>query len=119
MNTFQKQLTLKRWILFTSYGWFIGILFVIGFAIIGEMLLKSDAESGGQAAVGIGMGAGVGLMQWLVLRNNLEDPRKWFWFYLISFSASYILADLIAAFVDTTLRPEVILPFATLFGALL
>ena len=56
-----KQLTQNRWIWLTTAGWFIGILLIVGLAMLGEIILHAKEESGGQAAVGIGMGTGVGL----------------------------------------------------------
>src|ERR1035437_10482329 len=113
-----KQLTQNRWIWLTTAGWFIGILLVVGFAMLGEIILTKD-ESGGQAAVGIGMGTGVGLMQWVVLRKYLESIQKWLWFSIIGFTLSYVSFDLIAANIDLAIKAEVALPIATTLGALI
>ncbi|MEK6781582.1 MAG: hypothetical protein AABY93_07735 [Bacteroidota bacterium] len=115
----QKQLTQNRWIWSTTAGWFIGILLVVGFAMLAEIILQTNDESGGQAAVGIGMGTGVGLMQWIVLRKYLESIQKWLWFLIIGFTISYVSFDLIAANIDLAIKAEVSLPFATTLGALI
>ena len=114
-----KQLTQNRWIWLTTAGWLIGILLVIGFAMLGEIILHTNDESGGQAAVGIGMGTGVGLMQWVVLRKYLESVQKWLWFSIIGFTLSYVSFDLIAANIDLAIKAEVALPLATTLGALI
>ena len=114
-----KQLTQNRWIWLTTAGWFIGILLVVGFAMLGEIILHAKDESGGQAAVGIGMGTGVGLMQWVVLRRYLESVQKWLWFSIIGFTLSYVSFDLIATNIDLAIKAEVALPFATTLGALI
>jgi hypothetical protein len=114
-----KQLTQNRWIWLTTAGWFIGILLVVGFAMLGEIILHTKDESGGQAAVGIGMGTGVGLMQWVVLRKYLESVQKWLWFSIIGFTLSYVSFDLIAANIDLAIKAEVALPIATTLGALI
>lgn len=114
---FQKPLTMKRWILFTTYGWFIGILLVVGLAMLSEVIFKMTEDSGGQAAVGIGMGTGVGLMQWLAVRKYLISAQRLFWSSLVGFSLAFIARDIIAAIVDVPLTVEVTIPFAALFGA--
>jgi hypothetical protein len=115
----QKQLTQNRWIWLTTAGWFIGILLVVGFAMPGEIILHAKDESGGHAAVGLGMGTGVGLMQWVVLRRYLESVQKWLWFSIFGFTLSYVSFDLIAANIDLAIKAEVALPIATTLGALI
>ncbi|MCC7513879.1 MAG: hypothetical protein IT212_04200 [Bacteroidia bacterium] len=113
---------MKRWVLFTTYGWFIGILLVVGFALIGEVLSNTIGIPGGQAAVGIGMGAGVGLMQWLAARKYLTSSQKLFWFTFIGFSLAFILQDIVAITLDSvkpdvSVKVETMIPFTVLLGA--
>lgn len=117
MTATSKQLTMKRWVLFTTYGWFIGILLVVGFAIVAELLIKMDDESGGQAAVGIGMGAGVGFMHWMAIRKYLASSSGLFWYSMIGFSLAFIFRDLIVAQLNTPISVEITIPFAVLLGA--
>lgn len=63
-----------RWIRATWLGWLLGIPLVVIFALIGEAL----GIGGSQGLVGLGMGAGVGLMQRRVLVPVIE--RSWSWF---------------------------------------
>jgi hypothetical protein len=114
-----KQLTQNRWIWLTTAGWFIGILLIVGLAMLGEIILHAKEESGGQAAVGIGMGTGVGLMQWVVLRRYLESVQKWLWFSIFGFTLSYVSFDLMATNIDLAIKAEVALPIATTLGALI
>lgn len=114
-----KQLTQGLWIKANTAGWFIGIILVIGLALLGEAVMKSSEQSGGQAVVGMGMGAGVGFMQWLVLRRYWESVQKWLWFSIIGFTISFVLFDLIAANAKWKITAEVALPFATVLGALI
>ena len=86
--------------------------------MLGEIIFHTNDESGGQAAVGIGMGTGVGLMQWIILRKYLKSVQKWFWFSIIGFTLSYVSFDLIAANIDLSVKAEFALPFATTLGAL-
>ena len=114
-----KQLTQNRWIWLNTAGWFIGILLIVGLAMLGEIILHAKDESGGQAAVGIGMGTGVGLMQWVVLRRYLESVQKWLWFSIFGFTLSYVSFDLMATNIDLAIKAEVALPIATTLGALI
>ena len=114
-----KQLTQNRWIWLTTAGWFIGILLIVGLAMLGEIILHAKDESGGQAAVGISMGTGVGLMQWVVLRRYLESVQKWLWFSIFGFTLSYVSFDLIATNINLAIKAEVALPIATTLGALI
>lgn len=112
-----NQLTMKRWVLFTSYGWFIGILLVVVLALIGELLFKTGEESGGQAAVGIGMGAGVGILQWMALRKYLATSYRFFWCTLIGFSFSFILRDIVAPQIEFLINTSITIPLAVILGA--
>lgn len=103
--------------MFTSAGWLLGILLVVGLAVLGEVVLQLEEGSGGQAAVGIGMGAGVGFMQWMAIRNHLTSAQRWFWFSLIGFSHAYVFLDLLAANVNVEIKPEMATPLATAAGA--
>jgi hypothetical protein len=114
-----KQLTQNRWIWLNTAGWFIGILLIVGLAMLGEIILHAKDESGGQAAVGISMGTGVGLMQWVVLRRYLESVQKWLWFSIFGFTLSYVSFDLIATNINLAIKAEVALPIATTLGALI
>ena len=118
----QNPITLKRWILFTTCGWFIGILLVVGFALLSEIVFKMEDEFDGQAAIGIGMGAGVGLMQWLAIRKYLAASQKLFWFSLLGFTVAFIIRDIVAGiinekFSDIPITVEVTIPIAVLLGA--
>jgi hypothetical protein len=56
-----------RWVLLTLAGWIVG--FLLGF-ILGELALDN-------AGIEIGVGAMVGLMQWLVLRRVVNKAGFW------------------------------------------
>ena len=118
MTTSSQRLTMKRWVLFTTYGWFIGILLVVGFALIAELLLKMNDESDGQAVVGIGMGLGVGFMQWMAIRKYLKSSTGLLVYSLIGFSLAFILRDVIVVLLKFSIAVEATIPFAVILGAL-
>lgn len=116
MNTeLQKPIHLSRWIAYNIAGWILGIVLLIGFASVGELV--GGADIGGQAAIGIGMGTGVGFMQWRILKNEFPSPQKWLWFSIFGFSFSYILFDVLSLLIP--MKPEIFTPFATAIGAIL
>lgn len=68
-----KQFKLKTWILFTFYGWLLGVVLVI--------LLSSFLDSIGiehlQFYVGLGMSTGVAMMQWFQLKKIIDISYSW------------------------------------------
>lgn len=58
-----------RWLLATIVGYAFGDLagFVLGHLVLGNV------------AVGVGIGALTGLLQWRVLRRHMPTPRAWIW----------------------------------------
>ena len=66
-----SRVTPGRWVKATTLGWLLGL--VIMFALIA---LWSPFGDGAEFMVGIGIGAGVGLMQSRVLaRRVIEEPK--------------------------------------------
>ena len=105
---------LTRWILLTVAGWFTGVVIIIGLGLITE---STGLNLGGNSVVGIGMGAGVGWMQWLALKKHIAVSKNWIWFSIAAFTITYVVADILGGFYE--LKPETFLPFATALGALL
>lgn len=115
----QKQLTQSRWIWLTIAGWFIGVALVIGLGILAETILQGKEGLGGQALVGVGMGIGVGLMQWILLRKYLRSALNWLWCSILGFTVAYVASDVVAFFITIDFDPGTILPLATFIGALI
>lgn len=115
----QKQLTLSRWIWLTVVGWFIGVTLVIGFGILAETILQGKGGLEGQALVGVGMGTGVGLMQWILLRKYLRKALSWLWCSILGFTLAYVASDIVASFITIGFDAGTILPVATLLGAVI
>lgn len=107
-----KTLSVKTWTIYSCIGWLIGVALVL---LIGIPL--DSLKIVGQAMIGIGMGAGMGLMQWLVLRKQNKTGIIWLWFSIIGLGIPYILFDVLAAL--TGLMSEYYLPIATAGGGLL
>lgn len=110
----QEALTLKKWIIFSSLGWIFGVVMVILIALFLEGLRLGFSS---QAVVGLGMGLGVGTLQWLILKRYLKINTKWIIASVGGFGFSYIMADIILYVFE--LKPEIIMPIATGLGALI
>lgn len=117
MNAQSKRLTIKRWVLLTTLGWLFGILLIVGFALIGEFLIKMSHEYGGQTVVGIGMGAGVGFMQWMAIRKYVAASSGLFLYSVIGFSFAFFMLDVITAQIEMRTVTETTIPFAVFLGA--
>ena len=79
-----------RWVRATWLGWLLGIPIIIMLALIGEAM----GIGGSQALVGAGMGTGVGLMQWRVVRDVVHKSTPWFWSSVFGLALPFLLADI-------------------------
>lgn len=82
------------WVRATSLGWLLGVPLVVVFALGGEVV----GIGGVQVLVGLGMGAGVGLIQARVLKSSVE--RSWTWVLVTTggLALPFLLTDLAAKF---------------------
>jgi len=105
-------LTKSKWLWYTTAGWFTGFVF--------SLLIGLPLEAigiGNQSMIGIGMGAGVGLLQARLVRRYGISAKDWFWTTFSGMSIPYITYDVLA--VKIKLVPEEVLPFATAIGSLM
>ena len=81
----------RRWFFMTTLGWLLGFVLVIAMASAIEVV-------GGnfQFIVGVGMGAGVGLLQSRVLAQKLNAPKQWIWASAIGMGGAFLLWDVAA-----------------------
>jgi hypothetical protein len=82
----------SSWVKATSAGWLVGILLIVVLALIGEAF----GIGGAQVLVGVGMGAGIGVMQGRVIRSIGADRAAWFWSCVLGLGAPFLAADLAA-----------------------
>lgn len=109
-----KPLTFASWVLYTSFGWITGIVLYL-------LLTSISEQSGlqlhdGQSLVGIGLSAGVGLFQWMLIRKQSESGFKWFWSLFVGMSLPFIMVDLISAAVG--LNPHTVALDVQIMGLL-
>src|SRR5262249_7975291 len=83
----------RRWVLATWGGWVLGVPLIAGLALIGEAV----GVGGAQFIVGMGMGAGVGLMQARIMRRVLPKTAPWFWSCAVGLGVPFLVADIAKA----------------------
>lgn len=90
-NQTRKNLTIVRWTTSTFWGWLLGIVLIVGLS----SLLDSMGIEDMQFYVGLGMGAGVGYAQWLLLRKHIPMSKNWIWFSAAGMGIPFIILDLL------------------------
>lgn len=114
-NLKQKQFRITRWTKATFLGWLLGVIFIL--------LLSSVLDFIGiehmQFYLGVGMGAGVGFTQWLLLKKNTAVKNKnWIWFSVLGMGIPFVILDLILK-TNTNYKPVLGISFGALALGLL
>lgn len=107
------DLPLKKWIIATFIGWFIGIviLLIISFAI--DALGIKNLHF----FIGIVMGLSVGFMQWQMLNNIIPINKKWIWYAMLGLTLPFLTLDLLPFFTQIVL-PDYQLSIPIVLGAI-
>ena len=109
-----KPLTLNAWILHTTIGWILGIAL---YYLLTQLWQQFGLNlHNGQALFGIGLSAGVGIMQWQLIRQSADHGFKWFWCLFIGLSLPFVLVDLVSLAVG--LNPEALTLDVQILGLL-
>ena len=99
----------RRWLLGNALGWLLGVVLVVILALAFETIGTSN-----QSIVGLGMGAGVGLMQAWALGEHIEDRARWVWASALGMLVPFVGWDLAAIF---DLAEFMSLPLCVAIGA--
>src|SRR5262245_6817463 len=84
--------TATAWIGATWGGWLLGFVLIVAFAFV----LDAIGLSGTQSFVGLGMGAGVGLVQARLVRQRLVPAfAPWFWSCVIGVTTPFLIVDIL------------------------
>ena len=105
-----QTIRFKQWIAYNFIGWFLGAVFII----VLSGVLDSIGIENMQFYLGIGMGAGVSFMQWILLRKHFNIGFQWISSAIIGMGLCFIVFDLIPS---SMLVHK--LPFSMLSGSLL
>ncbi len=87
MNT----ISLKKWTLSTFLGWLLSVVFILILSGIFDGL----GIEGYQFYLGISVGLGVGLTQWLRLRKYSSIGIKWVWYTALGAGLPFLIFDLV------------------------
>ena len=80
-----------QWLKVNFLGWLLGAFLIIGLS----SFLDSLGIENMQFYLGLGMGAGVGLVQWKQLKKWLDMPIKWFWVSTLGLGLTFFFIDFI------------------------
>lgn len=104
---------MKKWVLFTFLGWLLGIVLILFLS----GMFDSVGIEGLQFYVGLGVSAGVGFMQWLVLRKTVGMSLNWLWYSLLGIATPFLVFDLISIFTPYSLK-EYYIPISVIIGGI-
>lgn len=99
MQAIEQKISFARWIRASFIGWFIGILLILALAIGFDSIGIEHL----QFFMGIGMGIGVGYMQWKVLKKAIGIEKNWVWTSIVGLGAPMLLLDLLKMFSNLSL----------------
>lgn len=88
-----SSFTIKKWIIYTGIGWFLGVLLVLLLAGLLEFLHLDF-----QFIVGFGMGLGVGLSHWLLLRKYFLISFNWVVIQSIVLTIPFLIFDIFSRY---------------------
>ena len=66
-----------QWVLASTVGMLVGMVIAVVLAVFSEILFGGLGDLPFELAWGIGLGIGVGLLQWLVLRRRVSGVGWW------------------------------------------
>jgi len=84
---------LGQWVRATWAGWALGIPLIIALALVGEAV----GIGGSQVLLGVGMGAGIGLMQSRAIRDMLHSSAPWLWSCVVGLGLPFLVTDVAKA----------------------
>ena len=87
--TEQVGFNLKKWVLFNFFGWFLGVTLIMAISPALEFFgIKHQ-----QFAVGTGMGLGIGLVQWFLLRTSIPLKFSWVWVSVFGMTLPFVVLE--------------------------
>ena len=86
-----RHFTITKWTKASFAGWLLGIVVILMLS----SLLDAVGIEHMQFYLGVGMGAGVGVIQWLYLRKIIPIGKTWIWYSIIGLGTPFVALDLI------------------------
>lgn len=85
----------NKWIIFSSLGWLLGVLLTLIFSVS----FDAFGIEGLQFFMAIGMGLGMGYMQWRFLDAHIKISKQWIFYLTIGLTIPFLILDLIKQFI--------------------
>ncbi len=108
---FDRKLFIS-WVRASWLGWLLGIPIVVALALLGEAV----HIGGSQVLVGMGMGAGIGLMQGRIIRRVIHKSALWICSCIVGLGTPFLITDISTA---VGWKLPYSLPVAIIVGGLL
>lgn len=86
-----NSISLKKWTISTFLGWLLSVVFILILSGIFDGL----GIEGYQFYLGISVGLGVGLTQWLRLKKYSSIDIKWVWYTALGAGLPFLIFDLL------------------------
>ncbi|MDX1685895.1 MAG: hypothetical protein R3275_11715 [Saprospiraceae bacterium] len=87
----QNTFPFRKWLIYNSIGWLLGFIFILVIASTFDALGIHNL----QFFLGAGIGAGVGLAQWMVLRKLNDIGGRWILFTVVGLGIPFLIADIL------------------------
>lgn len=88
-NQIKNQLTPLKWILFTSLGWVLGLILAL---IVSHPLDEIKLSVFG---IGFGISIGMGLMQWVILKNHVSKAAQWILYSVYGLGGTFLMLNIL------------------------
>lgn len=90
--------------LFNFIGWFLGVFAMLGISSLFEALAIKNT----QISIGAGMGLGIGLLQWWLLRTSVPLKFNWVWVSIFGMTLPFVVLEYLSPLSgDQVLMPAV------------
>jgi len=104
----------KKWLTYNFFGWFLGILLVLVLSSLFDAIGIEDV----QFFIALGVGLGVGIAQWLVLKNIINIKTTWITVTIIGLTIPFLIVDTLRYFELLNLK-SLFIPVCVGIGSLL
>lgn len=81
--------SIGAWMKYTFYGWFLGVVLIL----VLSSALDAMGIEGMQFYLGLGMGGGIGTLQWLLLKKHGGIGLKWIGYLVLGLTLPFLVVD--------------------------
>ncbi|MCP3933628.1 MAG: hypothetical protein GY705_31560 [Bacteroidetes bacterium] len=85
---------MRKWLIYNSLGWLSGTILVLIFSSTFDAIGIENL----QFIVAVGIGLGIGIAQWLVLKNIIALKTTWITVTVIGLTIPFLIADILRYF---------------------